>query len=341
MAGTLRARMDSIQESLTCPVCFEEFEENGKHVPRLLPCSHTLCHKCIGQLIRDTKLECPTCRVNHEAKQEETSFPQNKYTLTLRRRLGEFRKCPDHEEDMILFCGEPGCLRTICPFCLSESHLGHKAVAIQKATNDVVGKLLKNIEVTNKKLNAKLKKVENASEDVMKKTNTSLELLERDKEEMIRRFEKKKKEFIRDLEEEKEEMTRQYDGMLEKVGGQKTELKEVSRDEVAGIRENISLLQNIKQSVEEEVNTYDDVLRKLDTLRAVTENVDQHLPSKKSYQYSQYVPGRDQRVGTLLPKETSVFELQGKLFVVESRFLWFSHTCNLLRHHDSHRNPFL
>ena len=103
----MRARMDSIQESLTCPVCFEEFEENGKHVPRLLPCSHTLCHKCIGQLIRDTRLECPTCRVNHEGKQEETSFPQNKYILTLRRRLGEFRKCPAHEEDMILYVENP------------------------------------------------------------------------------------------------------------------------------------------------------------------------------------------------------------------------------------------
>ena len=323
--------MDSIQESLTCPVCFEEFEENGKHVPRLLPCSHTLCHKCIGQLIRDTRLECPTCRVNHEAKQEETSFPQNKYILTLRRRLGEFRKCPDHEENMILFCGEAGCQRTICPFCLSETHLGHKAVAIQKATNDVLAKLLKNIELTNRKLNAKLKKVENASKDIMKKTDTSLELLERDKEEMIQRFEKKKEEFIRNLEEEKEEMTKQYDGMIEKASEQKTELKEVSRDELASIKENISLLQNIKQSVEEEeVNTYDDVLRKLDTVRAVTENVDQHLPRKKSYQYSEYVPGRDQRVGTLLPKETSVFELQGEFFVMVPTFLWSIHKFNLV-----------
>ena len=68
-------------------------------------------------------------------------------------------------------------------------------------------------------------------------------------------------------------MTKQYDGMLQKAGGQKTELKEVSRDEVASMKGNISLLQNIKQSVEEEeVNTYDDVLRKLETVRAVTEN---------------------------------------------------------------------
>ena len=195
-------------------------------------------------------------------------------------------------------------------------------MAIQKATNDVVAKLLKNIEVTNKKLNAKLKKVENASKDVMKKTDTSLELLERDKEEMIQRFEKKKEEFIRELEEEKEELTKQYDGMLEKAGEQKTELKEVSRDELASMKENISLLQNIKQSVEEEEgNTYDDVLRKLDTVRAVTENVDPHLPRKKSYQYSEYVPGRDHEVGKLLQKETFVFELQGNFL------LWCSRSC--------------
>ena len=262
--------------------------------------------------------------MNHKANQEETSFPQNKYILTLRRRLGEFRKCPDHEEDMILFCREPRCQKTICPFCLSESHLGHKAVAIQKATNNVLAKLLKKIKLTDRKLNAKLKKVENASNDVMKKTDTNLELLERDKDEMIQRFEKKKEAFIRDLEEEKGEMTKQYDGMIEKAGEQKTELKEVSRDELASMKENISLLQNIKQSVDEdEANTYDDVLRKLDTVRAVTENVDQHLPRKKYYQYSEYVPGWDHAVGKLLPKETSIFELQGNFFVVvEKRPLW-------------------
>ena len=215
---------------------------------------------------------------------------------------------------MILFCGEPGCRTNICPFCLSERHLGHKAVAIQKATNEAVAKLLKNIELTSRKLNAKLKKVENTSQDVMKRTDTSLERLERDREEMVQRFEKKKDDFIRDLEEKKGEMTKQYDGMIETTGEQKTELTDVSKDEISGIRENISLLQNIKQNVEEEeANTYEDVLRKLDTVRAVTENVDQHLPRKKSYQYSEYISGRDQQVGKILPKETYVFELQGKI----------------------------
>ena len=68
----------SLEFLLQCQVCLEDFEEDGAHVPRLLPCTHTLCHTCIGQLIRGDWIECPECREKHEAKKEEKSFPQIK-----------------------------------------------------------------------------------------------------------------------------------------------------------------------------------------------------------------------------------------------------------------------
>ena len=37
---------DSLEYAFTCQVCFEEFEETGDHVPRLLPCTYTLCETC-------------------------------------------------------------------------------------------------------------------------------------------------------------------------------------------------------------------------------------------------------------------------------------------------------
>ena len=102
--------MDSLQESLTCPVCFEEFREKGENVPRLLPCSHSFCQRCIGQLIRNTRLECPTCRMKHEARNEGINFPQNKYILIMMRRrpkfegeeMDESRRCPEHDENPFL-----------------------------------------------------------------------------------------------------------------------------------------------------------------------------------------------------------------------------------------------
>ena len=72
---------DNLEGILSCQVCFEDFEPDGAHVPRLLPCTHTLCHTCIGQLIKGDMIECPECRDKHDSKKDEKSFLQNKYIL--------------------------------------------------------------------------------------------------------------------------------------------------------------------------------------------------------------------------------------------------------------------
>ena len=103
----------------SCPVCFEHFEQDGDYLPRLLPCTHTVCESCIKQLILNKKLECPECRTKHEAKNKEKSFPQNKYLLTQIKRKStevtdekpqeEFGTCEEHGKDLIFFCKEEGC----------------------------------------------------------------------------------------------------------------------------------------------------------------------------------------------------------------------------------------
>ena len=306
MAGT----MDSLQEALTCLVCFEDFEENGDHVPRLLPCSHTLCHTCIGQYIRNTRLECPTCSMKHEVRNEEISFPQNKYILTLMRRKPtgreEFKKCSSHEEDEVLFCRETGCQMTLCIRCLSEGHLGHKVVALKDETKYVLAKLLNNIEITSKKLNTKIKNIEDISQGATRETETSLLQIRKEKNEMIQRLEKKK-----------EEMIKQYDEMTRQAENKKNILKEACGSEVTAMRGNVMNLKSIKQSIEEEENTYEGALKMLDTVGGVTENVE-HLPRVKTYEYSEYIPGQKNLVGKLIKKEKSFLqhvpapELQGR-----------------------------
>ena len=49
----------SVASFLACQICFEDFEESGDHVPRLLPCTHTLCEKCLKQLVQGASVECP------------------------------------------------------------------------------------------------------------------------------------------------------------------------------------------------------------------------------------------------------------------------------------------
>ena len=78
-----RNKMAEGGDDLTkCPVCFDEYTETGDPIPKILPSSHSLCEKCLEVLIRNKKIDCPECRVNHEAVSGTRSFPQNKYIVT-------------------------------------------------------------------------------------------------------------------------------------------------------------------------------------------------------------------------------------------------------------------
>ena len=73
---------DSEDDITSCPVCFEEYTNEGDHVPRILPCYHTVCEHCIRGLLSDFSLDCPECRVTHHATHGIKIFPQNRYILT-------------------------------------------------------------------------------------------------------------------------------------------------------------------------------------------------------------------------------------------------------------------
>ena len=68
MAGSTAA----ISVSLKCSICLELFSD-----PRILPCLHTYCLKCLQGLVSDQKsdLSCPQCRAKHEIpKGDVTNF---------------------------------------------------------------------------------------------------------------------------------------------------------------------------------------------------------------------------------------------------------------------------
>ena len=58
-------------DSMSCRICMERFDSNS-HVPKLLPCQHTVCRNCIEKdaiSIRygliTTEITCPVCRNIH------------------------------------------------------------------------------------------------------------------------------------------------------------------------------------------------------------------------------------------------------------------------------------
>ena len=82
----------SLNNYLSCQICSENFEEHGYYIPRILPCHHTVCGSCIREMIRGNKIICPECRKEHEAKNQEKSFQQNKYILVQMSRKKKLRR---------------------------------------------------------------------------------------------------------------------------------------------------------------------------------------------------------------------------------------------------------
>ena len=130
-----RQRPPWIHQWTQCPVCFESYDDNGDHIPRILPCHCTLCQSCIGQLIKNNVLECPQDREKHAANKGVKSFSQNKYILAylkkeVKQNESEYDECTIHKMKLVLYCKEKSCLKAVCPVCMSENHLSHEVVNV-------------------------------------------------------------------------------------------------------------------------------------------------------------------------------------------------------------------
>ena len=186
-----------------CPVCFEEYTEKGGHVPRLLPCSHTICEKCLEELIHNNKVDCPECRIKHEATSGKRSFPQNKYIITHLHRIqkeekkndskarsGSLEKCPEHDREKTLFCREPECLEPVCPICLARFHKQHKYVDIE-AQKEKCEPLLNDMDTLQINIQEHIEKLIASREEVEAEKVTCVTALKARKEEIINKVNKK------------------------------------------------------------------------------------------------------------------------------------------------------
>ena len=67
-----------------CGVCSEEYEATGNMCPKMLPCSHTVCLRCLQQLVAGkSEVMCPECRQINEVPEDggATGFVTNRYVL--------------------------------------------------------------------------------------------------------------------------------------------------------------------------------------------------------------------------------------------------------------------
>ncbi|XP_047449266.1 tripartite motif-containing protein 59 [Mugil cephalus] len=137
--------MDTLEEDLTCSVCYSLFSD-----PRVLPCSHTFCKGCLDNLLQVSTnysiwrplrlpLKCPNCRSVVELPPVGVDgLPTN---VCLRAIIEKYQRdseprppsCQEHHRQPLnMYCIEDRQL--ICGLCLTVGeHQGHQIDDLQAA----------------------------------------------------------------------------------------------------------------------------------------------------------------------------------------------------------------
>ncbi|XP_052121835.1 uncharacterized protein LOC113206912 [Frankliniella occidentalis] len=86
---------------MECDICMEDYDQ-GEHVPKMVPCGHTVCLKCLQ---KSDKRECPTCR--RAFKPAPKALPNNYNLLRL------MCQCDNNLTPVMMWCSECGAAATI------------------------------------------------------------------------------------------------------------------------------------------------------------------------------------------------------------------------------------
>ena len=278
---------DSLEHILACQICLEDFEEAGDHVPRLLPCSHTLCEECLKQLIKPSKrgnsMECPECGETHNVKNDVRTFPQNKYILiNIKKKLEdsvkevaprEVAKCEEHGRELILFCKRSECQKAICLKCLTRSHREHDVVDIVEEEKDV---LSDEVEIILKTLKEKKQVAQAVQTTLTDLCDACVKKLRENEKRCLRLVKERFEYLIKTVDEQRQSTTN-------------------IREDISSLDQHQELLYNIKENINNDVDvaTYEDIASNREVLDSIRVNIECNLSGEKSYQFLDYQPNQD------------------------------------------------
>ena len=189
--------MDSLDYILECPICNEDFSLEGEHIPRILPCTHSLCEKCIEGILRQNPegheiLRCPECKMKHRTPKGAKSFTQNKYVLSFVRKRPEKRNvemCGIHGREITIFCNDVDCQKAICNLCMFEEHREHNFVdflQLKAKKNKIEAAEVESIKNNIKSLRKDLKSRKDKLLKKSQELNTNLKAQEKEIEHLKR-----------------------------------------------------------------------------------------------------------------------------------------------------------
>ena len=225
--------MADIDEVRNCPVCFDSYNDTGEKIPRILNCFHTLCEKCVKEILKNKKLECPQCRAVHPAPDGCVSFPQNKYIISalLLLRDSIVERCEVHKREICAFCDAAECQKPICMTCMFGDHRDHMTD---------LEDFDKKKDVLRKELFNEVAALENCSITRREMLQTTKELLDnkgRDCENAIRK--------------RKYEILEKFDNMAEEAMKRREENNVKIDEDITKIDEELNVLKKMRGTVAE------------------------------------------------------------------------------------------
>ena len=255
-------RKKSPARQLSCLSCRTRFKEKGQRAPRLLPCTHKLCERCIQlYLQRLGEVECTNCRIRHQVRPEGSNLPLVRTAGSGNvKKIYDFDICWYHGKELDLFCQEDDCQRPICRSCLTRNHLQHKVVEIEAQMKEL---LLKRIAEVEKHIKIKISILLSAK-DYRK---YEAEAVDRKVSALKNDVGKTMKDYV----ENSEQFLNEEKAAIEK--------------DTSFIEEHLALLQGITESVDARAeNSCQHLTEKLETARKLREAVkEKQLGTRKSW----------------------------------------------------------
>nr|XP_034963714.1 zinc finger protein RFP-like [Zootoca vivipara] len=230
-----------LRDEATCSICQDYFKD-----PMISPeCGHNFCRSCLIECSGESEAEasCPHCR---KTVQRRSLIPSGKLAkfveiaknLSVQEGKEEERKggvCEEHQEPLKLFCKvheDP-----ICEECKkSKEHENHKVIPLEEASEEYKGEICRRLEILRKEREEIL-----AYQEVLDKE--SKELLKLTEMERLKTVEKFRQ--LRQFLEEQEKCLLNHVEEVEKVivGRRDAQLARLSRK--------LSSLESIIQEMEE------------------------------------------------------------------------------------------
>ena len=205
-----------------CPVCSYDYQVEGEHVPRILPCFHTVCEKCIkGKLGTGSSLECPQCGIEHTRQNDVKNVQENKYIISYIKKMAEAqpaemvekpdmgrKQCSKHGKELNIFCNQSGCQMPICLMCLKDEHKAHDFCDLQEVAEERSASVLDDVRSMKKILQEKKEDLLAVQKIVTQNCQECSKEIVNVKADLISEIDSRGTNLVRDITEEKEKTTR-------------------------------------------------------------------------------------------------------------------------------------